>query len=147
MDKYFFALKNNQKIGPLNIAQLKELKLLSNDLVWCSDFGDDWKKVDEIEEFKTVYIKSPPPTPTERTQSIIRKEIKTILIFFFSLFLIIGVLSFGALYDWLLYSVNHRYKNDSSDVFLYSFVFISLPISLIITALKHQSILKKIFNE
>lgn len=146
MDKYFFLLRGKDKTGPFNLEQLKQHKLLADDLVWCSDYGETWKRVDEIEILKNSFILTPPPSPFEINKNIRDKELKTVIVFFLAVFVIIGILAFGALYDWLVYSVNHRSHNDTGDVFMYSFLFISFPLSIIITFLKHSAIIKKYFK-
>lgn len=143
MDKYYFLLKGNDKIGPFNFEQLKNQQLLADDLVWCTDFGDAWKRVDEIDSLKNNYIQTPPPSPVDNIIKRRKKDIITILFFFLATFIIIGIISFGALYDWLLYSVKHRYKNEVSDVFVYAFLYLSIPLSVVITSIKYSAIIKK----
>jgi hypothetical protein len=146
MDKYYFLLRGIDKTGPFLLEQLKQQKLLADDLVWCHEYGETWIRVDEIENLKNNFILAPPPSPFEINKNIRDKEIRTVIVFFLAVFVIIGILAFGALYDLLVYSVKHRYHNDIGDVFLYSFIFISLPLSIIVASIKHSAIIKKYFK-
>ena len=69
MDKYYFLLRGDDKSGPFNFEQLKNQQLLADDLVWCIDFGDTWKRVDEIGALTNYYIQTPPPSPVENIRS------------------------------------------------------------------------------
>ena len=143
MHKSYFLSHNNVKSGPFDFDQLKKQQLLAHDLIWCPEFGDTWKRIDEIESLANHIVQTPPPTPKEKRKNVQKKEISTVLRYFLFTFLVIGVIAFGALYDWLLYSIKHRYKNEVSDVFIYSFLYLSTPLSFIITYMRHKAIIKK----
>ena len=67
MNNRWFYCKDEERLGPISFGELKALvdsKALEQlDLVWCSDFGSDWRAVAEVDELnqKKVVESTPPP--------------------------------------------------------------------------------------
>ena len=63
----YFIIRKGSKEGPLNLDELKSLKIESSELVWHEGL-DDWIQAKELKELEShVYVK-PPLTPEERIQ-------------------------------------------------------------------------------
>ena len=62
MSQEYFYLDGNNQNGPLSIDQLKSVGIKPDTLVWTAGF-DDWKPAKDVEELKTLFSLSPPPTP------------------------------------------------------------------------------------
>ena len=65
MEKQFFLLKGNEKLGPLSLSELIGSKIVKTDLIWEKSLSD-WKKAEEIPELEEYFSLQPPPTPFEK---------------------------------------------------------------------------------
>ena len=73
--KYYYIEGNNEQ--SFTLAQLKKQRIYSNTSVWTDEFGDAWKKAEDVAELKDIIIKTPPPvkkTPT-RPPPLIKNEV------------------------------------------------------------------------
>jgi len=66
-NQWYYCIKG-ERYGPLSFDELKALveskSLSKHDLVWCCDFGSDWRKVEQIPELglsEVEYVSNPPP--------------------------------------------------------------------------------------
>jgi hypothetical protein len=75
MEYYYFIIKNGEKDGPYSYADLIKMPLFGNNDIWRSD-KEKWQKVYELEEFKNIYLLSPPPSPIElkKKENALRNE-------------------------------------------------------------------------
>lgn len=69
MNKNWFYVKNDAQFGPLPLDELQRLvashALLHSDLVWCPEFGDQWRKVEAVAELTgQTAAGTPPPLKT-----------------------------------------------------------------------------------
>ncbi|MGE9310908.1 DUF4339 domain-containing protein [Niabella sp. CJ426] len=62
--KYYFINRKNQKLGPYNFEQLKEMQLQETDLIWTQD-NTDWLPVNKFGELQPFIVLTPPPTKRE----------------------------------------------------------------------------------
>lgn len=66
MKKYFY-IKDDNKLGPFDIEELKSENLKRDTLVWFQGIKD-WTKASEIKELGELFIHLPPPVPTGQTK-------------------------------------------------------------------------------
>ena len=70
---YYYA-KNEEKIGPLTLGELKKIDIKKDTLVWYEGLKD-WTKAGEIKELKELFKVIPPPIPPPPPAP--KKELKT----------------------------------------------------------------------
>jgi hypothetical protein len=64
MIKHYFIETNKGKEGPFTFEELSTMKLLDNTKIW-HDGLDNWANINDVEELKSIVVKSPPPTKAE----------------------------------------------------------------------------------
>lgn len=67
MNRHYFYIKENQKIGPVDKEQLIS-EIEENTLIWFEGL-DDWRKALEIEEFRDLLSSVTPPLPIDNTKT------------------------------------------------------------------------------
>lgn len=118
----YFIIKNGKKEGPLELSDLKRMKLFNNTLVWKEGF-ENWIPAKEVEELIEITFAPPPPIPAKKIPT--EKIFKIILIHLFFGFgfyyvdkkvqrkFIYPISGFYALLDILLASANVKpFKTD-----------------------------------
>lgn len=88
MKKYFY-IKDDNKLGPFDIEELKSENLKRDTLVWFQGIKD-WTKAAEIKELGELFIHLPPPVPTGQTKK-----------FRISVQLMALILIFGCVIAWV----------------------------------------------
>lgn len=66
--KNYFYIRNNEKHGPLEKADLQKQNLDKDTLIWCEGMID-WQPLDKIEDLKDVSNKLPPPIPLSKLKN------------------------------------------------------------------------------
>ncbi|NDC31984.1 MAG: DUF4339 domain-containing protein [Bacteroidetes bacterium] len=61
--KNYFYIRNNEKQGPFEKADLQSQNLDKDTLVWCEGMTD-WTPLEQISELNELINKLPPPIPT-----------------------------------------------------------------------------------
>tara|TARA_B110001452_G_C15109053_1_gene386609 strand:- start:372 stop:845 length:474 start_codon:yes stop_codon:yes gene_type:complete len=86
---YYYA-KNEEKIGPLSLDELKKIELKKDTLVWHEGL-DDWVKAEEVKELRVLFNEESKNNSIKDTKRKITKNQKIILIniFLFYLFFIL----------------------------------------------------------
>ncbi len=135
----YFIIKNGKKEGPLEISDLKGMKLLNDTLVWKEGF-ENWKPAKEVEELIEITFTPPPPIPAKKiTTEEIFKIIFIHLFFGFGFYyvdktvqrkFIYPIAGFYALLDILL--ANANVKPFETDEFGLTTFIISLVICYLI---------------
>jgi tetratricopeptide (TPR) repeat protein len=64
--KHYYYAKNEQRLGPFTIDELKTNRLKKSTLVWTEGM-QDWTSANDIEELKDILISEPPPLPKKTT--------------------------------------------------------------------------------
>jgi hypothetical protein len=90
MSKHYFYSNGKDKIGPLTLDELKEVRLTDDTLIWREDFKD-WLKAKDVEDLNNFIIKAPPSLPSEKK----KEEVKTFLSISFRKGLEIGAIISG----------------------------------------------------
>ena len=62
MTKYFYVDKSGQQAGPISIENFSACGIMKDTLVWCEGMSD-WKKAEEVEELKHLFVVATPPLP------------------------------------------------------------------------------------
>ncbi len=88
--KHYFYSNGKDKIGPLTIDELKEIRLTDDTLIWREDFKD-WLKAKDVEDLNNFIIKAPPNLPSEKK----KEEVKTFLSLSFRKGLEVGAIISG----------------------------------------------------
>ena len=68
MDKKYFYIKDNNRLGPYSIKQLANQNIKKNTLIW-KDGLEDWVKASELKELKEIIIAEPPPIPKSSSKA------------------------------------------------------------------------------
>jgi len=142
-NNYFYLSRAGVKTGPHHFDNLKDQLLLSDDLIWSPKFGEDWKLISEVEELQGLYILTPPPLPGQKKLENLKILIEKYLKLFLKVFLLTGCFLYGAMYDFV-YEVGSEYGYWNMDTFIYSFLYISLPFSLLVVYYKKSNYLRTI---
>lgn len=82
---YYYA-KNDEKIGPLTLDELKKIDLKKDTLIWY-DGIDDWIKAEEVKELGVLFSKESKKNSTKDPKIKITKNQKIILVNIFLLYL------------------------------------------------------------
>jgi hypothetical protein len=69
----YYLLRNNKESGPFTLKELKEMPLLTSDLIWINGESTCWKSPDEIEELRGL-----PKEPQAVKQHVIAKSPATL---------------------------------------------------------------------
>lgn len=72
----FYYSKNDQQIGPVSIAELKNLGISKDTLVWCEGF-DGWKEAGNVPELAELFKTMPPPLPINSDQISLHDSISS----------------------------------------------------------------------
>lgn len=75
-DKNYFYSDGKEKFGPISLDELSTKELSESTLIWYEGLND-WKKLGEIYELKSILrIKAvPPPLPSEKKEEISKTEV------------------------------------------------------------------------
>ena len=65
--KRYFYIKEENKLGPFDLEDLKSENIKRDTLVWFQGIKD-WKKASKIKELGELFIHSPPPVPAVQTK-------------------------------------------------------------------------------
>lgn len=77
--KKFYIHKDGQQEGPFTTAELKENQITRDTMTWYEG-ADNWKKAEEIEELRELFISIPPPfqtNPVIAPPPFVDKAVKT----------------------------------------------------------------------
>lgn len=74
MQQYFIS-RNNQKLGPFTIMELKSQKLFEKDMVWTNGYKE-WQTISRFPELKEFIQITPPLTKKEANQKKLFDSIK-----------------------------------------------------------------------
>ena len=66
MKKYFY-IKDDNKLGPFDLEDLKSAEIKRDTLVWFQGIKD-WSKASEVSELGELFIHLPPPIPNIQTK-------------------------------------------------------------------------------
>ncbi|MDD2600849.1 MAG: DUF4339 domain-containing protein [Kiritimatiellae bacterium] len=73
MNNNWYYIKDGEQFGPLSLDELQSLvaggALLRSDVVWCPEFGSQWREVESVDELTlppAPAIATPPPLKTPR---------------------------------------------------------------------------------
>ncbi|MFA7172085.1 MAG: DUF4339 domain-containing protein [Kiritimatiellia bacterium] len=69
MNNNWYYIKDGEQVGPLPLDELQRLvasnALLRSDVVWCPEFGSQWRKLETVEELnRPPAVGTPPPLKT-----------------------------------------------------------------------------------
>lgn len=119
MEKSYYYVLNNERIGPLTLDELKEKGINRETLIWYDDLSD-WKKAGEIEELFLLFPPSLPKEesivvpPTETTQeadlepTVEREKSKVVYIIIGLILLLISVIVL-----FTMHNSNESYYNSN----------------------------------
>ncbi|MBR5551304.1 MAG: DUF4339 domain-containing protein [Muribaculaceae bacterium] len=68
----YYIIENGLQIGPLTIEQLKFKNISPDTQVWCEGMSE-WKKANEVDELKELFVTNTPPPPPFPSQSLFTK--------------------------------------------------------------------------
>ena len=92
MEHYYFIQKDGVKQGPLKLAELKQMTIYFDELIWRSD-DDQWKKASDFEELNDIFIIKPPLTPVEgKKKDFNNTFLTTILPFALGIYVVISLI-------------------------------------------------------
>lgn len=74
---YYYS-KNEEKIGPLSLGELKKIELKKDTLVWYEGL-DDWVKAEEVKELRDLFNKETKNKAIKETKRKITKNQRIIL--------------------------------------------------------------------
>lgn len=65
MKLYYYVNKSGQQAGPIPVEKFSTFDIKKDTLVWCEGMGNEWKKAEEVEELRHLFIVVTPPQPPQ----------------------------------------------------------------------------------
>lgn len=62
MKLYYYVNKSGQQAGPIPVEKFSTCGIMKETWVWCEGM-DEWKKAEEVEELKHLFVVATPPPP------------------------------------------------------------------------------------
>jgi len=63
--KYYYYVKNEQRLGPFTLEEIQAQKIKKSTLIWA-DGMENWEVAETIEELKDFLVSEPPPIPKKQ---------------------------------------------------------------------------------
>lgn len=146
MERKYFIITNNKKLGGFSFDELRQKDIYSDTLIWYEGL-EDWVLANELDEFKNVIKQIPkmPKTPQEQLSGVlktaIQKESKFLILYSILSSIIISFTLGSLLSNETLNEVYHNnginviwaYPTEIRNIIipLISLVFVSLPAALL----------------